>query len=201
MTNAGDVLKAGPVGQILAGGVSGGLAAEISGGDFIKGFTTGVIVSAFNHAAHEAAEGGGVELSENEYYKLSDKNKKDYVKMPKEALVMEKEIIQLNTQTPTGQKIYVSNIIREEIWGKIVYVKNKYLVQNLESFKSLLVDFNQNISISYQTFSYTNSWLRYYGPKTIDLLSANETTVNTEIYYSKHDYKSGLLHNYLKLLK
>ena len=93
MTNAGDVLKAGPVGQILAGGVSGGLAAEISGGDFIKGFTTGIIVSAFNHAAHEAAEGGGVELSENEYYKLSDKNKKDYVKMPKEALVMEKEII------------------------------------------------------------------------------------------------------------
>jgi hypothetical protein len=39
--------------------VSGGLAAEISGGDFIKGFTTGVIVSAFNHWAHEVAEGGG----------------------------------------------------------------------------------------------------------------------------------------------
>jgi hypothetical protein len=58
-TFAGDVLKAGPVGQILAGGVSGGLAAEISGGDFIKGFTTGVIVSAFNHAVHSAAEGGG----------------------------------------------------------------------------------------------------------------------------------------------
>ena len=58
-TFAGDVLKAGPVGQILAGGVSGGLAAEISGGDFIKGFTTGVIVSAFNHWAHKAAEGGG----------------------------------------------------------------------------------------------------------------------------------------------
>jgi hypothetical protein len=48
------VLKAGPVCQILAGGVSGGLAAEISGGDFIKGFTTGVIVSAFNHAVHES---------------------------------------------------------------------------------------------------------------------------------------------------
>ena len=53
------MLKAGPVGQILAGGVSGGLAAEISGGDYIKGFTTGVIVSAFNHWAHEAAEEGG----------------------------------------------------------------------------------------------------------------------------------------------
>ena len=39
--------------------MSGGLAAEISGGDLIKGFTTGVIVSAFNHWAHEAAEGGG----------------------------------------------------------------------------------------------------------------------------------------------
>jgi hypothetical protein len=34
--------------------VSGGLAAEISGGDFIKGFTTGIIVSAFNHAAHNS---------------------------------------------------------------------------------------------------------------------------------------------------
>ena len=62
--------------------MSGGLAAEISGGDFIKGFTTGIIVSAFNHAAHEAAEGGEIdplpdgrsiwELSDEEFALLSD---------------------------------------------------------------------------------------------------------------------------------
>ncbi|MBK7637544.1 MAG: hypothetical protein IPJ13_27070 [Saprospiraceae bacterium] len=67
-TFAGDVLKAGPVGQILAGGVSGGLAAEISGGDFIKGFTTGIIVSAFNHAAH----GGLMKVEELKSGELKD---------------------------------------------------------------------------------------------------------------------------------
>lgn len=42
--------------MILAGGVSGGISAEIAGGDFWKGFGQGVITSGLNHFAHQTAK-------------------------------------------------------------------------------------------------------------------------------------------------
>lgn len=42
----------GPVVQISAGGVTGGVTAAIQGGDFMQGFATGLIVSGLNHTLH-----------------------------------------------------------------------------------------------------------------------------------------------------
>ena len=42
--------------QILGGGLGGGIGSAISGGDFFQGMTQGLIVGAFNHALHGAAE-------------------------------------------------------------------------------------------------------------------------------------------------
>ncbi len=39
--------------QIIYGGVGGGLAAKIAGGDLVKGITKGVIIGGLNHAMHD----------------------------------------------------------------------------------------------------------------------------------------------------
>lgn len=48
-------------GMILAGGLTGGVANAIAGGDFVRGFTEGLIVSALNHAmkGHRGISKGG----------------------------------------------------------------------------------------------------------------------------------------------
>ncbi len=63
-----DVLKLGTVGQIILGGVTGGLASAAAGGDFYRGFAQALIVSAFNHAVHAAADN-----AEGDLPKIGDK--------------------------------------------------------------------------------------------------------------------------------
>jgi hypothetical protein len=52
-----DVLKIGTTGMIAIGGISGGLGAELTGGNFWQGFSQGLIVSALNHAIEHATSG------------------------------------------------------------------------------------------------------------------------------------------------
>lgn len=48
----------GPAAQIASGGLSGGLVSELTGGNFIEGFATGLIVSGLNHALHRIGNEG-----------------------------------------------------------------------------------------------------------------------------------------------
>jgi RHS repeat-associated protein len=52
-SSVGKALKAGPVGMIVIGMVSGGLSAELAGGNFWQGMRQGFIVSALNHVGHQ----------------------------------------------------------------------------------------------------------------------------------------------------
>ena len=45
--------------MIAGGALSGGLSAEMAGGDFIDGFCNGLICAGLNHALHWVADGGG----------------------------------------------------------------------------------------------------------------------------------------------
>jgi len=46
-------------GMIGFSGVAGGVTAELTGGDFLKGFATGITIGALNHAMHSALGNGG----------------------------------------------------------------------------------------------------------------------------------------------
>ncbi|MEZ4909939.1 MAG: hypothetical protein R2774_03655 [Saprospiraceae bacterium] len=63
---------AGPLVQVVAGGIAGGISASIAGGRFAQGFALGVIVNIMNHQLH-AAGVEQVEPGEEEPPKCGDK--------------------------------------------------------------------------------------------------------------------------------
>src|SRR5690606_18334683 len=50
------VFGSGDVATVLYGTVSGGLSAELTGGNFWQGAATGLVVSGLNHVAHKIVE-------------------------------------------------------------------------------------------------------------------------------------------------
>lgn len=187
--------------QVLSGGVIGGTVSELTGGNFIDGFSTGLITAGLNHAMHSFTNGTFKnEISEEDYFNLSDKKKLKYVEVPVDAIVKEVEQVAVSTITPTGT-VTVKNTDVTEIWGKTKWVREKNLIRSLNSSKCLYYSFNGRITtqIFYNTYKYYTSGFLYIMNYTGNVLYPSN--VKPVIYKNRALYPGGDMTKYLNLLK
>jgi RHS repeat-associated protein len=185
-------------GMIAFGTVSGGVGAELTGGNFWQGAVTGLVVSGLNHYAHEMSDYSTV--SDDKYEKLSEIKKSKYIQVPKDAIVEEIEQTLVNAITPTGT-VTVKNTSIIEIWGKSIWVLEKNLIRSTATSEILYSKFQgvRSTLIFYKTFEYKNSWFSSYMGKIGGFLYPSETFET--IYNNKSLYSNGELSKYLYKLK
>lgn len=184
--------------KIAISAVIGGTAEALSGGKFANGAVTGAYVMALNHM------GGGMsksnELSDSDYEKLTENQKEKYVEMPKDAIVKEVENTNVNISTPNGDSYVVKTITRTEIWGTVVWVRSKHLIQNIEFSKCFYSEFDISITqIFYRTYSYSNSWLLSSLGTLGNLFST--TYIYPSTFKNKDHYPGGELDKYIRYLR
>ncbi|WP_228461094.1 RHS repeat-associated core domain-containing protein [Chryseobacterium defluvii] len=187
------------VGMIAFGALSGGIGAELSGGNFFKGFIQGGIVAGLNHALHKSFS-TDMEVSDSEYEKLSDRQKDKYIQVPQEALVEKTTQVIVSTVTPSGT-VKVENVYITTIWGKTKWVLQKSLITIVESSKQL--DYHDDgtrvTSVYYNTYRYFNDWISRAGQNIINILYPSSTF--EKIYQNKSLYKGGDLTRFFNYLK
>lgn len=105
-----DVLKLGTIPQILIGGVSGGVASAVVGGDFYRGFAQGLVVSAFNHAVHDATSDGGGPPSKLDQLAAELEAMKTRMSKLK---ISNEEMLYYSSATGVSESIYRINLVSE----------------------------------------------------------------------------------------
>lgn len=117
------------LGQYIAGGLSGGIGALITGGDFWKGVATGLITVAFNHSIH-ANFVGDIDLARKKMAQYTSEENKEVaaVKTHKSYLFglrkVEGAVIEYNPKNNVSE----SHVNWYEKDGKL-YVRDRYNIE------------------------------------------------------------------------
>lgn len=197
----GKVAGSSGVSMIVFGALAGGIGAELTGGNFFKGFIIGGIVAGLNHVVHAGANrlenGYDSSISDSEYENLSDSQKGKYTKVPMDALVEEREQTVVSTITPGGPNVVVKNTYTTEIWGKTKWVLEKNLVKSINTSKTLYSKFEGKTitQIFYRTYEYTNNWFSTTMSNLGSYLYPSQTFPT--VYENKSLYPGGSLSRYL----
>jgi len=145
----------GPVAQMAMGAFTGGAIAEITGGNFVEGFATGLTVSALNHMMHGLLAKKQVGSSINEDESILDATvelkKIPLDKLEHLAIIPEEAKNNTDLIYPTENKVYrnvdgvyFSSFSDEKYWYKqsdntsirITYNNrlNKFIIKNTTSY-------------------------------------------------------------------
>lgn len=150
---------AGDISTMLFGSVSGGLSAELTGGNFWQGAATGLTVSALNHVAHKISFSIQRSKMENEFMKMFNGTKK----LNDSPLGTMDEVNELIDGLPTLNQKYRIDLKNKNVNIRIFPNKNGY-----DSNGNILFGHTQGLDISifkraFNTYSDLISTL-YHGP-------------------------------------
>ena len=177
----------------LGGAISGGLAASITGGDFLDGAATGLIVTALNHGLHEVFDGI-----------VSEQQKKQFIKQIKNILkelnidISKLDVLEVTTDAPPGYDITKKGQYIEKATGKIelaitegvYYNENEPYTHSIIHLSPQLLSNGSNFMIEFTLYHELGHALdfKFYNKSDIKLLFSKPDNI-LEIRANNHALK------------